>query len=163
MSAEDVLAVLALARAAEARVWLGGGWGVDALAGEQTRPHRDVDLCHRSRDEPRLLAALAGAGYVQTLDARPVRFVLSGPAGREIDLHPLEFAADGSALQSSFDPASPFCYPADCFTSGTVAGTAVPCVSAAQQVYFHRGYEPADRDRHDMRLLRERFGVVTPY
>ncbi|MBP0456176.1 nucleotidyltransferase domain-containing protein [Streptomyces montanisoli] len=76
----------------------------DVLAGEQTRPHRD----------------------------------LSGPGGREIDLHPLD-------------------------TSGTVAGAAVPCVSAAQQVYFHQGYEPADRDRHDMSLLRERFGVATPY
>jgi lincosamide nucleotidyltransferase A/C/D/E len=24
-------------------VWLDGGWGIDALVGEQTRPHKDVD------------------------------------------------------------------------------------------------------------------------
>jgi lincosamide nucleotidyltransferase A/C/D/E len=163
MEAADVLTVLALARGAGADVWLAGGWGIDALVGEQTRPHRDIDLCHRADHEPRLLAALSGAGYATALDARPVRFVLSGPDGRELDLHPLVFAYDGSAHQSSFDPAAPFHYPASCFTSGTVAGTAVPCVSAEQQISFHQGYEPADRDRHDMARLRERLGVSTPY
>jgi lincosamide nucleotidyltransferase A/C/D/E len=35
-------------------VWLAGGWGVDALAGQETRPHRDADLCV---DAPSLPAA----------------------------------------------------------------------------------------------------------
>src|SRR5438477_4113231 len=26
------------------RFWLEGGWGVDALVGRQTRPHRDLDI-----------------------------------------------------------------------------------------------------------------------
>lgn len=26
------------------RVWLDGGWGVDALLGRQTRPHDDMDI-----------------------------------------------------------------------------------------------------------------------
>ncbi|WP_329460086.1 nucleotidyltransferase domain-containing protein [Streptomyces sp. NBC_01497] len=163
MAAGDVLAVLALAREAAADVWLAGGWGIDALVGEQTRPHRDVDLCHRAEHEPALVAALRAAGYVESLDARPVRFVLARPDGRELDLHPLRFASDGSARQSSFDPGAPFHYPASCFTSGTVAGRAVPCVSAEQQVYFHQGYEPTDRDRHDMARLRGCLGVRTPY
>lgn len=163
MTADDVLSVLALARRAGADVWIAGGWGIDALLGEQTRPHRDVDLLHRREHEPALVAALAGAGFTETLDRRPVRFVLTGPRGLEIDLHPLEFAADGSAEQSSFEPGRPFAYPAACFVTGTIGGATVPCVSAEQQVYFHQGYEPADHDLQDMARLRERFGVTTHF
>lgn len=163
MTADDVLSLLALIRGAGADVWMAGGWGVDALVGAESRAHRDLDLVHRVEQEPALLAALTRAGFAQTLDARPVRFVYAHPDGREIDLHQLVFAADGSATQSSPDPAEPFRYPADCFTTGTIGGAVVPCVSAAQQVYFHQGYEPADRDRHDMALLRAKFGVATHF
>jgi len=163
MTAEDVLSVVAVARQAGADIWIGGGWGVDALLGEQTRPHRDVDLMHRQDQEPPLVAALAGAGFTETLDWRPVRFVVTHPDGREIDLHPLVFAADGSAVQAPLDLGRPFSYPADCFVTGTIGGTAVPCLSAEQQVYFHQGYEPADRDLHDMAQLRDRFGIATHF
>lgn len=163
MTAEDVLGVLAVLRAAGAETWLAGGWGVDALVGAETREHRDIDLLHRREQEPALLAALAATGFTETLDWRPARFVLTDLSGREIDLHPLEFAPDGSALQQSLDPAEPFRYPAECFVTGTIAGTAVHCISAEQQALFHRGYEPADRDRHDMAQLRRVFGVATPY
>jgi lincosamide nucleotidyltransferase A/C/D/E len=163
MTAEDVLSVLALARQADAGAWIGGGWGIDALLGEQTRPHRDVDLMHRQEQEPALVAALASAGFTQTLDWRPVRFVLAHPDGREIDLHPLVFAPDGSAVQASLEPGRPFAYPASCFVTGTIGGTSVPCLSAEQQVFFHQGYEPADRDLHDMARLRQRFGITTHF
>ena len=41
---DDVLRVIAALQAGNLRVWLDGGWGVDALLGEITRPHDDVDL-----------------------------------------------------------------------------------------------------------------------
>ncbi|MFD8814164.1 nucleotidyltransferase domain-containing protein [Streptomyces sp. NPDC059627] len=163
MTAADVLSTLAVLRAAGADVWIGGGWGIDALLGEQSRPHRDLDLMHRQVQEPAVLAALAAAGYVETLDWRPVRFVVADPHGREIDLHPLVFAADGSAVQASPDPGHPFVYPVQCFVTGTVLDTVVPCLSPEQQVYFHQGYEPTDRDRHDMRRLRQAYGVTTHF
>jgi lincosamide nucleotidyltransferase A/C/D/E len=40
---------------------------------------------------------------------------------------------------------------------------AIPCLSAEQQVYFHQGYEPKDRDRHDMAQLRGAFGLDTHF
>lgn len=163
MTADDVLSVLSLLRDADVDVRVGGGWGIDSLVGEQTRPHRDLDLMHRQDQEPAVVAALTAAGFVETLDWRPVRFVVADPHGREIDLHPLAFAADGSAVQASLDPHRPFVYPAACFVSGTIQGTGVPCLSAEQQVYFHQGYEPADRDRHDMAQLRRVFGVATHF
>ncbi|MCL8012862.1 nucleotidyltransferase domain-containing protein [Streptomyces sp. AS02] len=163
MAADDVLTVLALLHEARAEVWIGGGWGIDALIGEQTRSHRDLDLMHRREQEDAVLAALNAAGFVETLDRRPVRFVLTAPDGREIDLHPLAFTEDGTAEQTSFEPSRPFIYPSSCFVTGTIGGTRVPCLSAEQQVCFHQGYEPADRDRHDMAQLRRVFGIATHF
>ena len=163
MTADDVLFIHKVLRNAGTDVWIGGGWGIDALVGDQSREHRDLDLMHRLDQEPAVVAALSEAGFTETLDERPVRFVVSDRTGREIDLHPLVFAGDGSATQASLDPERPFVYPASCFVSGVVAGTAVPCLSAEQQVYFHQGYEPSDRDLHDMARLRQAFGVATHF
>ncbi|MFD6424663.1 nucleotidyltransferase domain-containing protein [Streptomyces sp. NPDC060198] len=163
MTAEEVLPVLALLRRAGAGVRIGGGWGIDALIGEQTRDHRDLDLMHRQDQEPAAVAAPAGAGYAESLDQRPVRFVLTPPAGRELDLHPPVFAADGSAVQASSVPDRPFPDPAAAFVTGAIGGVRVPCLSAEQQVYFHQGYEPSPRDLHDMARLRRASGIATHF
>lgn len=159
----DVLSLLAVLRAADADIWIGGGWGIDALVGEQTRRHGDLDLMYQENQESAVVAALADAGFVETLNSRPVRFVVTDPLGREIDLHPLNFSADGSAVQASPDPDDPFVYPASCFVTGTIQGIDVPCLSVEQQVYFHQGYEPTAQDRHDMAQLRRVFGVATHF
>jgi lincosamide nucleotidyltransferase A/C/D/E len=163
MTADDVLVILAVLRGADVDIWIGGGWGIDALVGEQTRQHRDLDLMHRDNQEAAVVAALADTEFVQTLSWRPVRFVVADAAGREIDLHPLTFAADGSAVQASLDPERPFVYPASCFVTGTIRGATVPCLSPEQQIYFHQGYEPADHDRHDMAQLRRVFRIATHF
>jgi lincosamide nucleotidyltransferase A/C/D/E len=111
MTAEDVLSFLALLQRAEVDVWIGGGWGIDALIGEQTRHHRDLDLMHRQDHEAAVMAALSGAGFVESLSWRPIRFVVTAPDGREIDFHPLVFGDDGSAVQASPEPERPFVYP----------------------------------------------------
>lgn len=160
MLERDVLEILDVLR--ECDVWIGGGWGVDALVGRRTRPHRDLDLMHRAEQEPAVLEALAALGFAETLSWRPVRFVVSDQV-REIDLHPLRFAADGSAVQESLTPGEPFVYPAACFVTGVVGGQRVPCLSAEQQVYFHRGYEPRAADLHDMAQLRSAFGISTHF
>lgn len=161
--ADEVLFVLELLRRAEADVWIGGGWGIDALIGEQTRDHRDLDLMHRRDQEAEVLAALSAEGFVETLDWRPIRFVMTAPDGRELDLHPLTFTADGSATQASPDPKHPFTYPTTCFVTGTINGTPVPCLSAEQQVHFHQGYDPTPHDHHDMAQLRRAFGITTHF
>lgn len=158
MNASAVLRILALLRAAGVDVWIGGGWGIDALVGRQTRPHRDLDLMHNIEHEGLLLSALGANGYTEARDLRPVRFVMTDPAGTELDLHPLVFSPDGSAVQApNFD------YPANCFVSGRIEQTNVPCLSAAQQIYFHQGYEPMEQDLHDMALLRATFGLTTHF
>ena len=68
-----------------------------------------------------------------------------------------------AAVQASLEPDRPYVYPARCFVTGRIGGSAVGCLSAEQQVYFHQGYGPKDRDRHDMAQLRAAFGVDTHF
>lgn len=50
MSVGDVLSFLNLFEKHHIDIWLDGGWAVDALLGEQTRPHGDQDIVIQERD-----------------------------------------------------------------------------------------------------------------
>jgi len=51
MRAEEVTALYTLLAEREVRVWVDGGWGIDALLAEQTRQHKDFDaLVQRGGD-----------------------------------------------------------------------------------------------------------------
>ena len=154
MPVEAVLAVVDALERAGVRAWLDGGWGVDALVGRQTRAHRDLDLALDVRDEAAALAALRTRGYEVETDERPTRVELAARDERWVDVHPLTFDAGGDGIQRG--PAGErWVYPADCFVTGSLAGRTVGCISAAQQVLFHSGYELREQDRHDLALLRE--------
>ena len=161
MSADDVLAVLTALDAAGIPVWIGGGWGIDTLIGEQTRQHDDLDLAFRAEDEDRLIAVLDGLGLQLAEDQRPVRFVVRAEDGRAVDLHPVTFDEHGNGIQAGFDGTS-FEYPADGLGWGRIGGRDVPCLTAAQQARFHLGYPPTEKDRRDMALLAERLRMEVP-
>jgi lincosamide nucleotidyltransferase A/C/D/E len=153
MNADEVHNVLDALAAAGCNAWIGGGWGVDALVGHQTRPHRDLDLAIAAEDEPAALQALGRLGYVIETDWRPVRVeVCAGGRGR-VDLHPLAFDAAGHGHQAGLDGGS-FRWPKECFTTGAIAGRPVGCISVEQQLLFHSGYEPRDIDHADLAVLR---------
>jgi lincosamide nucleotidyltransferase A/C/D/E len=156
MTADDVAVILDLFEQAGIRTWVGGGWGVDALVGRQTRHHADLDLMVRRELEGEVIEMLAGAGFTETLDRRPGRFVMSD-GRRELDLHPVEVRADGSAVLRTHDGRR-FDYQASDFTTGTVGNRTVPCVTASLQWTFHQGYEPSPEDLHDLALLGELLG-----
>jgi lincosamide nucleotidyltransferase A/C/D/E len=164
MTAADVLEVLGILEEAGVGVWLDGGWAVDALLGEQTRDHDDLDLVVRSEDAERAIAALAEPEYAMQLDARPTRFVLADILDRRIDFHPVIFTETGDAVQKGAGPNGGAArFPASGFTGrGTIGGRPVACLSPDLLVLFHTGYEPQDKDRHNVRLLCERFGVPLP-
>lgn len=154
MSIREVLQVLAALRDAGCRVWVEGGWGVDALVGRQTRPHRDLDLAFDAHQEATLLAVLAGLGYGPDLDLRPVRMELRAGDDGRVDIHPLVFDALGNGVQAGWDGAS-YDYPRDGFSEGSLEGQPVPCLTVDQQTAFHAGYAPRDLDRHDLATLAE--------
>lgn len=161
MPVEAVLAVVDALERAGVRAWLDGGWGVDALVGRQTRSHRDLDLALDVRDEDAALTALRTLGYEIETDERPTRVELAAPGERWVDLHPLTFEACGDGIQRG--PAGErWVYPADGFATGSLAGRPVACISAAQQVLFHSGYDLREQDRHDLALLRTLVGGAPP-
>jgi lincosamide nucleotidyltransferase A/C/D/E len=161
IDADQALEVIARLEAAEVRAWIGGGWGIDALVGEQTRPHDDLDLAINTRDEARAIQTLQHAGFRIVEDHRPTRFVMRTSSGAEVDLHPIDFTGPGPGVQL-VPGGDPFLYPPDAFASGRIAGCLVPCLSAVQQVRFHLGYPPLDKDHHNMQLLRDRLGLTIP-
>jgi len=49
MTRQDVVEILGWLDGGDVAVWLDGGWGVDALVGEQTRDHDDLtSSCERT-------------------------------------------------------------------------------------------------------------------
>jgi lincosamide nucleotidyltransferase A/C/D/E len=152
MVAEAVLEVLSSLEHAGCRVWVAGGWGVDALVGAQTRAHRDVDLAIDADDEADALTALARLGYTIETDWRPTRVELVAAGSRWVDLHPVRFDAHGHARQADLDGGH-FEYPSGCFVTGRIGGRLVGCLSVELQLRFRAGYELRDVDRHDLALL----------
>jgi lincosamide nucleotidyltransferase A/C/D/E len=151
----DVFAVIGALDDARVRHWLSGGWGVDALVGRQTRPHRDLDLAIDAEHEAAAMDALAALGYSVETDWRPVRIEVAAPGDRWVDIHPVQFDAAGHGLQADLDGGAGYPYPPDGFTTGIIDGRVVPCLSAAKQLEFHTGYPPRAVDRHDIALLDE--------
>lgn len=148
----DVLTDLAAAGCA---FWVAGGWGIDALVGRQTRAHRDLDLAVEATDEETALRVLDHRGYGVETDWRPVRVELVAPGRGWVDLHPVVFDAAGHGRQAGLD-GSHFDYPQEAFTTGTLDGRSVPCLSREQQIRFHSGYSPRPVDLHDLALLERR-------
>jgi Aminoglycoside-2''-adenylyltransferase len=62
MTAEDALEVVGWLSEADVDVWLLGGWSVDALVGEQTRKHKDLDLSVRDEHVSRMSDVLKPEG-----------------------------------------------------------------------------------------------------
>lgn len=167
MTAADVLEVLDALEDAGVRVWIDGGWGVDALLGRQTRDHVDVDLALDRERLPRAREALEGLGFHHAADARPglpARFVMVDSRGRQVDLHPLRFDDAGDGWQQLTVAGDRWGrYPApDLGSTGSIGRREVRCLSPELQVRFHLGYGWSEADEHDLRLLTETFGLPMP-
>ena len=63
MSAARVVETLGALEAAGFEAWVMGGWGLDALAREQSRNHGDLDLIVDVEDMSPVLSVLRGLGY----------------------------------------------------------------------------------------------------
>jgi len=162
MDVSDVLRAVAALERAGVRVWLDGGWGVDALVGEQTRDHDDLDCVIALSDAPRARDTLALLGFTVALDELPTRFVVRDRFDRRVDFHTVTFDATGNATQQ-LQNGTLAPYPSAGFSgSGYVAGVRVACLTAAVQAHHHLGYDPDQKDRHDMALLAERCGIDLP-
>ena len=153
MPVDEVHRVLDALTAAGCRAWVAGGWGVDALAGRQTRPHRDLDVLVEAVHLDDALAACGGLGYRVETDWLPVRVEVAAPGGRWVDLHPVVFGDDGHGVQAGPDGTT-YEYPAECLVTGSLDGREIACLSVGRQIEAHTGFEPREVDRADLALLR---------
>ncbi|MGH3081359.1 MAG: nucleotidyltransferase domain-containing protein [Gaiellaceae bacterium] len=143
-------------------VWLDGGWGVDALLGRQTREHDDLDLVAELRHSERIIELFTGLGYELVAGGPPKSFVMVDQVGRQVDVHPVTFDADGGGVYQ-MDESREWTYPGEGFTGrGSVNERPVRCLSPQVQVLVHAGYELTEKDYRELYLLRERFGVDPP-
>jgi lincosamide nucleotidyltransferase A/C/D/E len=140
-------------------LWIEGGWGIDALLGEQTRPHDDLDIVVEERHLLRLRELLESDGFgdVPRPDTRAWNFVLGHPDGRMIDVHVVVFDASGRGIYGP--PENGEFYPAQSFEGvGTVDGLSVRCLSVDYQLR-PRDHALRDKDIADAAALRARFGT----
>jgi lincosamide nucleotidyltransferase A/C/D/E len=139
-------------------VYVDGGWAVDALLGEQTRVHEDLDIAIRYAQVPELRALLSGRGFVEQArdDSSECNFVLADEQGRQLDVH--SYTLDEAGGNTFGVP-----YVKEHLTGrGSINGYRVRCIAAEWLVKFHTGYETDENDLHDVRLLCARFGIALP-
>jgi lincosamide nucleotidyltransferase A/C/D/E len=162
MVSAEVVRLLDAFEAAKVKAWLDGGWGVDALLGEQQRPHDDLDLVVELKDVATVEDVLRRAGYTDKDREAPLSFMVVDSEGRQVDIHPVVFDDDGNGLYQ-MDNRKTWTYPADGFCGvGRVGGKDVRCLSPRVQMLVHSGYELSKKDHDEIRALHDRFGVDPP-
>ena len=156
---EDVLDLLDVAAAVGVPLWLDGGWAVDALLGQQTRYHGDVDVVVATEHLATLVAALGERGYAAPYPGdRLANVVLADQHGRQVDVHVIELDELGNGWFGSDEV-----YPASALTgTGTIAGRPVRCISPQWLVQFHTGYPVDIDDWHDISALCAQFDLPVP-
>jgi len=160
LSAGDAIEILD--RLERAGVWycVEGGWGVDALLGEQTREHDDLDVAVAMEDVDRVCAALSE--FETKTDEWPAGLVLQDAPGRRIDCHPLAFDEQGDGWQANLH-GEPYRWPREPLAAhGRIHGREVRCISAELQLLWHayEGYD--DVDWKDICALCDRFSLTAP-
>lgn len=149
---EDLMTVIGLLEHAGIIYWIDGGWGVDLLAGKQTRNHRDIDIDFDSRHTEKLLNVLFEYGYKVDTDWKPVRIELYSGKHGYLDIHPFVLNEDGTAKQADLEGGW-YEFDKDFFGHADFEGKKIPCISVKGQKIFHSGYELRDKDKHDILIL----------
>lgn len=159
MNAEEVIELYKLFEENGIQVWIDGGWGIDALLGKQTRPHKDLDIAIYHKDKPKLLKLFKERGYkdIARDDTSDWNFVL-GDGEYEIDVHTFIFDDEGKNIYGTN-------YPKESLSgTGKINGVTVNCIPPEWVVKFHAQalYEPKEKDIQDVKAICEKFNLALP-
>src|SRR3954453_1105099 len=113
MPPETVRTLIAALEARGVAVCVGGGWAIDALVGEVTRKHSDLDIWVDAAHTEGLFAGLADQGVDRIHPwpgDRPWNFVVGDGHSRRVDLHLYESLGDGRLHYGSVN--TPFLFTA---------------------------------------------------
>ena len=158
MTAGAVVKIIELLEQNGLEVYIVGGWGVDALLGEQTRKHGDLDIALPHKFVPKLRELLEARGYkdVPRQDTSDCNFVLGDDDGHLVDVHSYTFDENGKNIYGiAFEPHH-------LTGTGTINGYPIKCVPPKVMVEFHTGYDVVENDFRDVKALCERFNIPLP-
>lgn len=162
-SSKDVVELYSALNQLQIYIWIDGGWGVDALLSEQTRAHKDLDIVIQEKNLERFCALLTMRGYTEVLqdDSCAWNFVLGDDQGHKVDIHVINFDAQGNGM---YGPAERgIFYPAEALLgTGQIDGITVCCLTAQYQVQSHSGYELKEKDFKDVFALCSKFNIPLP-
>ena len=175
LTAHDALDLHQLITSRGIRLWICGGWGVDALLGQETRPHHDLDVLMLVDDVTRLRRLLVRHGFrlkeyweenrwVTDGEGKRIAtaFVLWDAQERELDVHALHMDTDGNGLPDWENSEGFIFTPEDLGGEGLIAGEPVACLSATMQMQAHSGYSVPEKQFSDIERLHRKFGVDYP-
>jgi lincosamide nucleotidyltransferase A/C/D/E len=174
VNAEDAVGIYQKLSANRIHLWLTGGWGINALIGQQSRPHKDLDVITLVDDAVAMREVLSRDGYrlkelwsenrsaiegngVETATA----FVLQDSDDHEIDVHAMRVDDRGRGLPA-WEAEGLFFQRHDLAGEGIIEGFAVRCLGPEMQMLCHACYELPEWQRRDLKLLHERFGIRYP-
>jgi lincosamide nucleotidyltransferase A/C/D/E len=158
MTAQAAFELMMLFDEHQIEVILDGGWAVDALLGEQTRQHSDLDIVIAYDDVLALRTLLESKGYVDVPrpDTREVNFVMGDAHGHLVDIH--TYSKDRLN-----HPEQGLDYPPDSLHgNGNILEYTVRCIDVVNLIQFHTGYAVDENDYQDVKALCQRFGIDLP-
>jgi lincosamide nucleotidyltransferase A/C/D/E len=139
---------------------LDGGWSVDALLGQQTRFHKDLDITMQQKDPDVLCGIFKTSGYKEINQhiARPHNFVMANACNREIDVHVIVLNEKGDGIYGPVENGE--VYPeASLSGKGKLGNMEVNCISAEYVVKFHTGYALKEKDHKDVLAICRKFNL----
>jgi lincosamide nucleotidyltransferase A/C/D/E len=157
MTGPDVVRIYHLLATHGIRIWVDGGFCVDALVGRATREHSDLDIAVERGDAERLCAVLADDGFARLPreDSSAWSFVLSD-GRRTVDVHVFAYDASGNNVYGIE-------YPFGSLTgTGEIDGIRVACVAPEWMLRFKTAYGPSAKDIADVTALAHHFGFAIP-
>ena len=162
MTADKVVQIYSLFRQSAITVWIDGGWGIDALLGQQTRNHSDLDIVIQVHDVEKAIHILQEKGYIKPKEANKSdhNFVMISDTD-QIDFHVICFDDDGKGVYGPSD--NNVYYPEYAFGYyGKIKGLTVNCISPQYQLESHSGYTLRLCDYQDVQRLCEAFQLPAP-
>jgi len=164
LTVERTLALYELLEATGIRFWVIGGWGIDALLGQVTRAHEDLDILLLLADLPKYTGVTSARSFSRrytwsenvAIEFEGTRydsaFVDTDLQGAGLDVHVIHVEDAGDLIQLSSDPWP--LLPGALGGKGTIAGRAIRCVTAEAQLAMHVGYAVPDEQQEDLARLR---------
>jgi len=128
MTSQDVVKLYSDFENMGIKIWVDGGWSVDALLGRQIRHHNDLDIAVQWKDIPRLKEYLDANGYKELRVDSKCNFVVRDNGGREIDIHAFIYDDQGNIVDGVMYPATSL------MGKGLIDGYSVRCLTPEYMV-----------------------------